>query len=267
MNAADAFARLKRFTDLAGGAYGTEDLALLLYSIVKMERARNVVELGTGLGVSAAWMAQAMRENGEGTVWSIDDGSHFARPEAMEVLRRVAAETFARPDSGDASHAGFLDGLRREFALEDHLRFVRHTLDPRSPTDAPRAAETFLARPIDLVWSDFAHSAEAVYWIVGAFLPHLAESASVLIDSVSTRVGPCLAAERLVAQLNAGKLPASLLAPLSPELRERVAAIVPRRQFQLVHLVERKLRDQNGTAWIRVAPIDVVPFDRSLLRG
>ncbi len=40
-----------------GGIYGSEDICMLLYSLIRRERPKNVVEIGAGLGVSAFWMA------------------------------------------------------------------------------------------------------------------------------------------------------------------------------------------------------------------
>ena len=40
-----------------GGIYGSEDISMLLYCLIRHERPKNVVEIGAGLGVSAFWMA------------------------------------------------------------------------------------------------------------------------------------------------------------------------------------------------------------------
>ena len=81
-----------------GRVYGSEDIAMLLYSLVRRERPANILELGTGLGVSAFWMAQAAKENGHGHVWTLDDGSHWTEAAkfqaAVEPLTQV--EPFPR---------------------------------------------------------------------------------------------------------------------------------------------------------------------------
>jgi PAS domain S-box-containing protein len=63
MNASDERARLLLLTDAVGTAFGTEDFSLFLYSLVRMHTPETVVELGTGLGISAFWMALAAKRN------------------------------------------------------------------------------------------------------------------------------------------------------------------------------------------------------------
>ena len=55
--------------------------------------------------------------------------------------------------------------------------------------------------------------------------------------------------------------------PRLPEERAQdLASAVRSRRFTLVHLTEVKDRDQNGTAWIKIAPIDIVPYPRTRMR-
>jgi len=70
--------KLSSLRESMGWVYGSEDLCVLLYSLVKRMRPRIVVELGTGFGVTAAWMAGALRENGSGVIHTYDNGSHFS---------------------------------------------------------------------------------------------------------------------------------------------------------------------------------------------
>ena len=84
----DKFAELKQFTDSVGKIYGTEDFSLYLYSLVKMTRPSTVLELGTGLGTAALWMALALKENNNGILHTIDDGSEWERIKpALEGLK------------------------------------------------------------------------------------------------------------------------------------------------------------------------------------
>ena len=49
-----------------GEYYGTEHFGYLLYSLIRMEQPKTVVELGSGLGSTSCMMAQALKENGKG---------------------------------------------------------------------------------------------------------------------------------------------------------------------------------------------------------
>jgi predicted O-methyltransferase YrrM len=59
-----------------------------VYDHLRQVQARNVLELGTAHGVSAAYMAAAVRANGGGTVTTLDR-YHFAHPAPEEVLARA----------------------------------------------------------------------------------------------------------------------------------------------------------------------------------
>jgi predicted O-methyltransferase YrrM len=83
------FQQLKEYTDKIGTVYGTEDFAIYMYSIVKMRRPAKIVELGTGVGTTTLWMAQALKENGFGKLHTIDNGSmwaEFVKNHPKEIL-------------------------------------------------------------------------------------------------------------------------------------------------------------------------------------
>ncbi len=69
----DDRAKLLLLTDFIGTAFGTEDFCLFLYSLIKLQTPRVIVELGTGLGASAFWMALAAKRTGWATCgrWTI----------------------------------------------------------------------------------------------------------------------------------------------------------------------------------------------------
>ena len=52
-----SFAPLPELRNRIGGYYGSEDLAVLFYALIRRERPLNIVELGSGLGVTLFWMA------------------------------------------------------------------------------------------------------------------------------------------------------------------------------------------------------------------
>src|ERR1041384_3160568 len=91
MNALDERARLLLLTDAVGTSFGTEDFSLFLYSMVRMHAPETVVDLGTGLGLSAFWMALAAKRNQIGHVWTVDDFELFNREKSVvkESLERI----------------------------------------------------------------------------------------------------------------------------------------------------------------------------------
>src|SRR6266436_5037040 len=73
----DSFALLKEYANRFGTFYGTEDFCIFLYGLAKMQRPKVILELGTGFGVTTFWLARAVVENGEGHIWTVDNGSHW----------------------------------------------------------------------------------------------------------------------------------------------------------------------------------------------
>ena len=90
-----ALIQLLELRNRIGFIYGSEDISMLFYSLIRREQPLNVVELGTGLGVSALWMAQAVKEVGKGHVWTIDDGSQW---QDRNVFRQSVAPLMASKD-------------------------------------------------------------------------------------------------------------------------------------------------------------------------
>jgi predicted O-methyltransferase YrrM len=113
--------------------------ALLLYWLVRLFRPRRVIEFGSNVGVSAAYIGTALRENGDGgQLWTLDGSAyrqrlakqtienvglsdivHFEFGEFIEILPRVLA------DNGPFDCA-FIDG---NHTLEPTLEFTRMVLD------------------------------------------------------------------------------------------------------------------------------------------
>ena len=55
--------------------YGTENFNYFIYSLIKMDKPKTVVELGSGLGTTTLMMAQAIKENKIGILHTIAFGS------------------------------------------------------------------------------------------------------------------------------------------------------------------------------------------------
>lgn len=235
---------------------------MLLYTLVRREKPERVVELGTGLGVSTMWMAKAMKDNGGGAVLTYDDGRDGEK--ALRIIgqaqRHLPAE--ARPSPG-ASLADYLQALFRYGGVADHVDYRHATLSPG--TDELLPPEANVGGRIDLLYSDFSHGPEEVMDILAYFLPLMSECSSIFIDSASTHMPAFLVLERVIAQLNAGKVPKRFLEVESKERRWSLFQCVTQRTFRLMHLIERRERSQNSTAWIRIEPTDWMPHPTTLL--
>jgi hypothetical protein len=253
----DARGYLLRFTDAIGALFGTEHLCLFLYSLVRMQRPATIVELGTGAGASAFWMSLGLRENGGGHLWAVDDFRSFRRRSFAPVMERLARGGFEELVA--AEPGSYFANVRARLRLEEYLTRVASTIDLDSMSHFD--FYPFARTPIDLLFSDFQHSPQAVLRILAHFLPRMSATSSIFIDSAATFWPSYLLLERLVEQFNAGKTPQVLL-----DLRRDLAGCLRNRRFTLVHLTRPNRRLQNGTSWLKIEPVDVVPYPRAPMR-
>ena len=240
---AQAFARLKAHTERIGPVYGTEDWSVFLYALVKMQAPQTAVELGTGLGATALWVAQAMKEVGAGKLWPIDSGQDRAG------ILGHSPDLFT-PHQRTLNFAGCMDELIAQFGLQQHLELIGRTMPPYP----------VLGQKLDLLFSDFRHGPNDILEILGHFLPRMADSSSVFIDSASASFPSYAMLELLVGQLNAGKLPAMLLRATPVDQHEALWQQVRSSRYTPMHMVERKARAQNNMAWLKIEPVDLRPY-------
>ncbi len=251
-----------------GGIYGSEDICMLLYCLIRRERPKNVVEIGAGLGVSAFWMAQAMKENGQGCIWTLDDGSHWEdRKELHRALAPLAGVApFDALDMAQLDYPLYFNACTELLGLQDHLTFLDAHLDLTDEAGFTEEKFPFLAQPIDFLSHDITRGPDDILDLLYLFLPRLSESASVFIDSASTSLTGYLVLERLVDQLNQSKVPRRFLLGQSERTRRQLCDLVANRRFRLMHLIERKSRPQNSTAWLKIEPNDYLPHPPTLMK-
>lgn len=245
----DDLSRMMRYASVFGPVFGSEDSSLLLHSLVKMQQPEVVVELGTGLGVSAVAMAFAAKANGRGMVFTVDDLEFLERdPQLLgcviEALTRNSLGSFAA-----ANAAEFFDELIREFGLSDHLTVVRTTID----LDDPHHIDSypFAELKIGLLFSDFSHGPDDILGLLAHFLPRMTPFSSLIVDSVPSDPISYLTFERLIQQLQTGRILPALAQRCTVDLHEVIRA----RRLTLVHFLERKDRaSQNGCSLLRLEP-------------
>lgn len=241
-----------------GPMFGSEDSALLLHGLAKMQRPEVAVELGTGVGVSAMAIATALQANGHGMLYTVDDLQLLAGDERYlpAVVAALDQEGFDALDASDP--AAFFSGLAEQLGVAERCTLLSRRIDladHRHFDDYP-----FAKAEIGLVFSDFQHGPDDVLALLGAFLPRMAPVSSLLIDSVPNVWTSYLVLEHVVSELGAGRVPAALQERCGCDLREFAAT----RDVRLVHLHERKPRDgQNACSWIQLQPRDVRPPARS----
>lgn len=82
-----------------GGAYAQMSVTLedaeWLYALVRLTKPARVVELGTGLGISARFIAEALAENGSGQLVTIEPNHYFSEL-ARESLAGLPCEVLEK---------------------------------------------------------------------------------------------------------------------------------------------------------------------------
>ncbi len=264
-----ALVPLMEMRNRIGYVYGSEDAAMLLYSIVRREQPKNLVELGAGLGVCAAWMAQAMKELGTGgRVWTLDDGSHWEDLAKLKLFlgQLVEVPPFDRINLRDLDYPTYMQRLIEVTGLSNHLSFIHDRLELSSEDAFYARKYGFLTKPIDTLFIDINRTPDVIVDTLFMFLPHLNESASIFVDSASSSLASYLFLEKLIDQLNHSKVPRRFLAGQNKDRRRMLIELVSQRRFTLMHLVERLKREQNSMAWIRVEPNDYVPHPKTMMK-
>jgi predicted O-methyltransferase YrrM len=261
---------LVRWNQLVGETYCSDDKAFLFYSLVKIHRPARILEIGTGVGVCSLFMAQAAKENGAGTVFTVDNGSDWAEFYQSYWTDRIKPDETYGPLL-DADFFSFMHNVAARLGVAEHIRFVNAELsladaEPLDASETPALAEA-LAGPIDFVFCDIDHRPVACLGTLAKFLPLLSPSASIFIDAAPTQLASHLTLVETVRQLNAGKVPAFLLVGADERRATSIRDRVQASSFQLVPFVERRERDGNSFAWIRVEPANVFPYPLSAMRG
>jgi hypothetical protein len=284
--------RLIDWNKLTGEHYGSEDQSMFFYAFIKMQRPETILELGTGLGHTAFWMAQALKENGKGHLYTVENAAHwpgivglFARQQdgkmgellkARPWFQEVFDASFPKhpPPRNDKTFPDFfrcMELVAKVMDLGPWVSFLKGTLSLEDTQALTAEAHPFLApvleKPLDLLYADFDHYPHAILTIFTKYLPIMSEYSSIFIDSASTYLPSYLAIEQMVDQLNRGKLPAIFLSGTTRAQRDHLADIVATRRFTHVSMAEKKDRSQNGLSWIRIEPVNIVPYPLTEMRG
>lgn len=240
--------------EVLGRIHGSDEICLLLYSMVKRDKPRVIVELGTGLGVTSAWMAAALRENQVGRLYTYDNGDHYKQDGVQAFIAKMDGPLAALAAlANKASFGEFIGTLLDLGQVAGEVDFNEAWIERE------RVLGDIEGQPIDMVFSDFNHSPEAIQHIIGGFLPSMATTSSLFIDSAPTHLPSFHALTNLVGILQSGRIPQSIRQTMGTTELERATELVSTSRFTLQHLVENSNRAQNSTAWLRIEPIDTLP--------
>jgi len=101
-----------RFEDVAqqisGVPFMPPELGRRIYDHVRASRPQLVLELGSGHGVSACYIAAALQSNGSGRLVTVDHGGAHFDPSPEELLQRVGLSELVRIVREHSSYNWFL---------------------------------------------------------------------------------------------------------------------------------------------------------------
>jgi len=142
--------------------------ALVLFKVVRQFKPSTAIELGTCLGVSAAYQAAAQKVNDKGRITSLEGSSSLAAL-AEENLRNLGLDNVV------VVVGRFQDNLER--VCDEN-------------------------KPIDYAFIDGHHDEEATVSYFESFVPRLSEQAVVVLDDISWSDGMRRAWDRIVVNEN-----------------------------------------------------------------
>lgn len=229
--------------------YGTENFSWFMYSLVRMAKPRVMLELGTGAGVTSFLAAQAMKENGFGTVYTIDNVSQW------DDTRRYIREYFGRDD---IDYQGFIEAALRTFDLGQHVRYVDFNISAEQLYMPPGVDK------LDVVYIDcLGANVQNVAATLAYYLPRMNVYSSLFWDCTSTVNHTFLFFEYMARELNAGKVPVSLLRGAKAPEMAALETLVRNCKFTLVHLTDdnrgKVNKHQNSRTWLKIELNDFIP--------
>jgi hypothetical protein len=216
---------------------------------LRMQQSTVVVELGTGAGTTALIAAQALKDNLQGKIWTVDDGSYWREG----ALRRSCQQALGYLDE-EETQMSFMRRLVTKFELGDYLVPVDTHVEPGAffcPDE----------QKINVLFADIRSGPVSCVNLLRYYLPKMASYSSIFIDRASTLYESHLLLNYCVEQLNRGRIPLDLLRGLPHSDCVHMREFVDRSSFSIVHLTETlgsktSAEHQNSRAWIRIEPLD-----------
>jgi hypothetical protein len=149
-----------------------------------MIKPLTVVEFGTGFGTTSFMAAQGCKENGFGTVLTIDDGSQ---------------NNFVE------NYSQFIKNKIIEFGLTEHIQFFNETLNWQN-------MNTFkFVKDVGIVFNDIDGSPKAFFDVLVWLLPRKNKECYFFIDRGATFLDNYYIMQNTIRELNNGRIPKYML--------------------------------------------------------
>ena len=232
---------------------GTEHVAPLLYSLVRMTRPRSVLEVG--LGYTTPFIAQALLDN----VREFETDRHLlASPGENDERRLVLAQEYFHADYAPTHHA--IDDFSDEGSSGREALQIIETLDQKAMVQVHEGDFRGLSRqmnqsafPFDLVWFDCGGLPEYVDFIEEYWRLINPEHGLLLLHFTYSRLSFVRDGVQNVALI---------CGPVANEIKRQQMHAGMNAAFEVLSLVEPHKRRQGSVTMIRKLPWTSMCRDR-----
>lgn len=217
--------QINKYVKEYGKYHGTEGFSYYLYGLIKMIKPENIIELGTGYGVTAFMAAQACKENNFGKVITIDDGSHYQ-------------ENF--------NYNNFIQDKINIFNLENYIEYKNIKLNLEEFNQLNDI------KNVDIIFNDIDCNPIYFVSVLKWLLPRLKEHTYFFIDRGATYWPNYCMIELILNELNKGKIPTILYE--NDELLFSSQKNIVRKYKFFSHYVKKNINDkvQDSFALIKI---------------
>ena len=115
--------------------YGKENFCYLIYSLIKMQKPETIIELGTGLGTTALMIAQALKENNKGKIWTVDNGKDWEETKTSWIKTKFKTHEDYFNDVIKAQKKYKNPSENEKLALQALVKTLEQCNDQMSPED------------------------------------------------------------------------------------------------------------------------------------
>lgn len=203
--------------------YNTAGFAHYLYGLSKMIRPKVYIDLGTGYGITCFMVAQAMKENNIGTVYTFDNTSQWDENEDYEK---------------------FIKDKIKKFDLTNQIKFKKTSIDLLKMKEANNI------KNIDIIFNDI--NSEPIYFfsLFPWIMERINETCYYFIDGAATFYKAYSVLELSMKELNKGKVPINML-PYIKDINY-FENLIKKYKFTLLHIIKNNNHQQNSVSLIKI---------------
>ena len=203
-----------------GHEYDTEGTAYFFYSLVKFKHTKNFLELGTGLGVTAFAVAEAMEENKNGRIITVDN--------SRNVFLQKKVKEF---------NLNKIDLINKDISFKE-IPLINY----------------------DIIFSDFDRTPLYLQDLITFFLLNSNLYSSLFIDGLNSYWPGYSYISKMISLLKENKIPKIFRDTLNEIEQQKLIYKVKNTKFTQLDIRKRHNEKlQTGLTWLKLEPYNVCP--------